>query len=279
MFELDSSITPRMYSHGASISDALLRCLGRLEFSHATSITLHPKGNLALSDSVQTLAALWEMIGSQELPVFRVQDFAASPDVAANARSSQPTIQQMYANHRILTLEILIDELPDSDAQIARPLFELIRKGHSRSREHVQDLEAIFAPAKQRNADKWERSSQMKKLLDEVARGKSQLLKLEDLVDHLDDDHAEDARAMLHVIRRTLKGGKGFGGELSKLFQPVKQRNAEAWERVSRMKKIFGELEQLSQLPGENIAHASQSDSRDKIADGTCKPDAGNRTH
>ena len=104
-------------------------------------------------------------------------------------------------------------------------------------------LEAIFAPTKQRNADESERSSQMKKLLDQVARGKSQLLKLEDLVDHLDDDHAEDARAMLHVIRRNLKGGKGFGGELSKLFQPVKQRNAEAWERVPRMKKIFDELE------------------------------------
>lgn len=53
---------------------------------------------------------------------------------------------------------------------------------------------------------------------------------------------------------------------MSKLFQPVKQRNAEAWERVSRMKKIFDELEQLSQLSSENIAHASQSDSRDEIA-------------
>jgi hypothetical protein len=106
----------------------------------------------------------------------------------------------------------------------------------------------------------------MKTILDDVARDKSQVLKLEGLVEHLDDAHAEDARAILHVVRRNLKGGRGFAGELSRLFQPVKQRNAEAWKRVSRVKKIFDELEQVGQLSGENVAHASQSESRGSTA-------------
>jgi hypothetical protein len=168
----------------------------------------------------------------------------------------------MYANHRILPLEALIDELPDNDAEIARPLFELIRKGHSRSHEHIKDLEDMFASVKERNEEEWERSNQMKTILDEVARDKSQVLKLESLVDHLDEAHAEDARAIFHVVRRNLKGGRGFAGELSRLFQPVKQRNAEAWKRVSRVKKIFDEFEHVSQLSGENIARASLSDLR-----------------
>lgn len=159
----------------------------------------------------------------------------------------------MYTSHQTLALEVLIDELPDNDAQIARPLFELIKKGHSRSHEHIKDVEAMFASVKQRNAEEWERTDRMKTIFDEVARDKSQLPKLADLVDHLDDDHADDARAMLHVLRRNLKGGRGFVGELSKLFQPVKQRNAEAWKRVSRVKKIFDELEQVSHLSGGTL--------------------------
>lgn len=102
----------------------------------------------------------------------------------------------------------------------------------------------------------------MKTIFDEVARDKSQALKLEGLVEYLDDAHAEDARAILHVVQRNLKGGRGFAGELSRPFQPVKQRNAEAWKRVSRVKKIFDELEQVSQPTGEGLAHASQCESR-----------------
>ena len=118
----------------------------------------------------------------------------------------------------------------------------------------------MFAPIKRRNAEEWERSNQMKTIFDEVARDKRQVLKLEDLVDHLDETHAEDARAILHVLRRNLNGGRGFAGELSRLFQLVKQRNAEAWKRVSRVKKIFDDLEQVSQLAGEGIPRASSSE-------------------
>lgn len=260
MFELDTSVIPRGSSHGVSLSDILLGCLGWFKSSCHTSTILRPEGNVASSDPVQTLAGLWEVIDSQELPIFRVQSSEVIPDVAANTRASHPTPPQTYANHSILTFEALIDELPENDAAIARPLFELIRKGHSRSAERIKDLEAMFAPLKRRNAEEWERSNQMKTIFDEVARDKSQALKLEGLVEHLDETHAEDARAILHVVRRNLKGGRGFSGELSRLFQPVKQRNAEAWKRVSRMKKIFDELEQVSQLTGEGLTHASQSE-------------------
>lgn len=252
MFELDTSVIPRGSSHGVSLADILLGCLGWFKSSCHTSTIVRPEGNVASSDPVQTLAALWDVINSQELPVFRVQSSAVTPDIAANTRASHPTPPQTYANHSILTLEALVDELPDNDAQIARPLFELIRKGHSRSHEHIKDLEAMFDPVKQRNAEEWERSNMMKTIFDEVARDKSQALKLEGLVEHLDDAHAEDARAILHVVRRNQKGGRGFAGELSRLFQPVKQRNAEAWKRVSRLKKIFDELGQGSQ--SENTA-------------------------
>jgi hypothetical protein len=214
------------------------------------------------------MAALWEFINSQELPVFRVQSSVATPDVAPTTRSSQQTPQQMYANHRILTLEALIDELPDNDAEIARPLFELVRKGHSRSDEHIKDLEAMFAPITQRNAEEWEQINRIKTIFDEVDRNKSQVLRLEDLVDHLDDDHAEDARAILHVVRRNLKGKRGLSGELSRLFQPVKQRNAEAWKRVSRMKKVFDELGRVSQPSGATPVHAQPSRS-DTLGDVT----------
>lgn len=256
----------RASSQGLSLSDTLLGCLGWLKSSYRTGIILHPaEGSPAPNAPVWTLAALWEVIDSQELPIFRVQSSAAALNVAANSHV-QPAPPPMYANHRILALEALVDELPDNDAQIARPLFELIRKGHSRSNEHIKDLEAMFASVKQRNAGEWERRNQMKTILDDVARDKSQVLKLEGLVEHLDDAHAEDARAILHVVRRNLKGGRGFAGELSRLFQPVKQRNAEAWKRVSRVKKIFDELEQVGQLSGENVAHASQSESRGSTA-------------
>ena len=70
----------------------------------------------------------------------------------------------------------------------------------------------------------------MKTILDEVARDKSQVLKLGDLVDQLDETHAEDALAMLHVVRRNLKCGRGFVRELSRLFQPAKQRKADGVE-------------------------------------------------
>jgi hypothetical protein len=257
------SVISQASSQGLSLSDTLLGCLGWLKSSCPTGIILHPaEGNLTSSFPVRTISALCDVIDSQKLPTFRVQSSAATPDVAANTRASQPTPQQIYANHRILTLEALVEELPDNDAQIARPLFEPIRKRHSRSQEHIEDLVAMFAPVKQRNAEEWERSSQMKASFDEVSRDKSQVLKLEALVEHLDEAHAEDARAILHVVRRNLKGGRGFAGELSRLFQPVKQRNAEAWKRVSRAKKIFDELEQVSQLSGKGIAHASQTKSR-----------------
>lgn len=208
------------------------------------------------------MAALWEVINSQEFPVFRMQSSVTSPDVAPTTRSSQQTLQQMYANNRILALEALIIELPDNDAEIARPLFELIRKGHSRSDEHIKDLEAMFAPIKQRNAEGWEQINRIKTTFDEVERDKSQVLRLEDLADHLDDEHAEDARAILHVVRRDFKGERGLLGELSRLFQPAKQRNAEAWKRISQAKKIFDELGRVSQPSGATPAHALQSESR-----------------
>ena len=251
-----------MSAHDVSLSDAIHGCLAWLKFSCPTSVELYPEGNAASSDPVQTMAALWEVINSQELPVFRVQSSAATPDVAPTTRSSQQTPQQMYANHRILTLEALIDELPDNDAEIARPLFELIRKGHSRSDEHIKDLEAMFAPIKQRNSEEWEQINRIKTIVDEVERDKSQVLRLEHLADHLDDDHAEDARAILRIVRRDLKGKRGLLGELNRLFQPVKQRNAEAWKRVSQARKVFDELGRVTQPLGATPAHALQSESR-----------------
>jgi hypothetical protein len=263
---MDTSAIPRALYHGLSLSDTLLGCLGWPKSSCLDSIALHPEGNLASGDSVQSLAALWNAIDSQDTPVFRVQISGISASAALNCPSGQPSPPQRHSNHSILALEALVNELPDNDAQIARPLFELIQKGHSRSREHAMDLEAMFAPVKQRNAEEWEQTNQTKKIFDEVARDKSQVLKLEDLVGHLNEPYAEDARAILHVVRRNLKGGRGFAGELSRLFQPVKQRNAEAWKRASRMKKIFDKFEQASQPSGAIPTQSLRSEVSGEVA-------------
>ena len=175
-------------------------------------------------------------------------------------------LKKSYTGHAVLKLEPLVDELAAHDAQLARPLLELIRQNHYRSADHAKDVQGLFAPLKQRNAEELKRTSQPKAILEGVPGKKSQMLKLEGLVGHLDKAHAEDARAIFHVIRRNLTDGAAFAGELSRLFQPVKERNAEEWKRALRMKKVFDEVDQVSQLSGESFAHASQSGSRASMA-------------
>jgi hypothetical protein len=260
LFELNTSAIPRDAPEGISFSDTLLRCLGWPAPSLLINIALHMEDSAAASTPVQTFAALWEVIDQQDIPVFRVQTPQATSSVTVNTSASQPTPQQIHHHHRILALETMIDELSDNDAQIARLLFQLVRKGHSRSHEHIKDLEALFVPIRQRNAEEWDRAGQMKAIFDEVARDKSQLLKLEDLAHHLDEIHAEDVRAILHVVRRNLKGGRGFVGELNRLFDPVKQRNTEAWKRASQVKKIFDELDEMSQHPSVATTQSLHSD-------------------
>lgn len=71
LFELDTSAISRASSKGVSLSDALLGRLGWLKSSCPTGVILHQaEGNLASSAPVRTLATLWEVINSQELPIF-----------------------------------------------------------------------------------------------------------------------------------------------------------------------------------------------------------------
>jgi hypothetical protein len=133
-------------------------------------------------------------------PGIRVQISEVNLSAAETNPANQPTPQQRQQNHPILALEALIDELPDNEAQIAPLLFQLVRKGRFRSHEHIKDLEALFAAVRQCNEEEWERLSQMKTIFDEVTRDKSQISRLEDLVHHLDESHAEDARAILQVV-------------------------------------------------------------------------------
>ena len=185
------------------------------------------------------------------------------------ADQTNPTEQTDYSCHPVLQLETWVGNLTNEDAGYAAHLFALLRHNHRRSRDFVEDLSALFAPFRRLNTINSERSRSLIEVFDdqtETASHPSHLAKIEGLASELDGMSAEDARAILHVVRRNLKGGRGFAGELSRLFQPVKQRNAEAWKRVSRVKKIFDELEQVGQLSGENVAHASQSESRGSTA-------------
>jgi len=68
----------------------------------------------------------------------------------------------------------------------------------------------------------------MQTMFDQVVRDKSRTSRLEDVIGHLDEGHANDARAIVHVVQRILEGGTERGRELFRRFQSVKQCNAGA---------------------------------------------------
>lgn len=266
MFELETEKIPKALSEHAiaqkvTLCDTLRRLLGWPKSSNLIGVSLHKNDERKPQVCIETLHELWHVIDSHEAPVFSLHTSVATPRPASTAPAIRPRPQSNYTNNAVLQLEPLIDELATRDAQLARPLLELIRQNHHRSPDHIQDVLGLFAPLKQRIAEEWKQADEMKSILEGVLGDKSQILKLEDLIGHLDKAHAEDAHAIFHIIRRNLTGGAAFAEELSRLFQPVKERNAETWKRASRLKKAFDEFDQASQAPGGSLAHASQSKS------------------
>jgi hypothetical protein len=148
LFESRTSAIPRAAALDVPLSDILLRCLEWPESSILISIALQSEDSDASSIPLQTLAALWEVIDTEKIPVFRVQISEVNLSAADTTAASQPTPRQRQHNHPILALEAVIDKLPDNETQIAPLLFQLVREGHSRSHEHIKDLEALFAPVR-----------------------------------------------------------------------------------------------------------------------------------
>lgn len=55
----------------------------------------------------------------------------------------------------------------------------------------------------------------------------------------MDRTLAEDARAVLYLIRRGYRTCRDSMDELKVIFGPMKQRNAEELERAEQIKKVF----------------------------------------
>jgi hypothetical protein len=73
----------------------------------------------------------------------------------------------------------------------------------------------------------------------EVLPHASHLAKLESLATELDGTPAEDARAVLYLIRRGFRTCHDSMDELKVIFGALQQRNAEELERAVQIKKVF----------------------------------------
>jgi hypothetical protein len=155
--------------------------------------------------------------------------------------------QADYTRHPVLQLEKWLDTLTEQDAGYATSLFALLRRNHRRSRDFVEDLTGLFAPLRQLNTVNSERSRSMLETLDdhaEVLPHASHLAKLESLATELDGTPAEDARAVLYLIRRGFRTCHDSMDELKVIFGPLQQRNAEELKRAVQIKKVFEAIDE-----------------------------------
>lgn len=146
--------------------------------------------------------------------------------------------KQTHSNHPILGLAAFTGELSDRDAEISGHLFQLIRLDYH-SINFIEKLNAIFAPLKQLTTEEWHAVQEKKRKFAE-----HQVLELESLVDDLEKADAEDARAMLRLIRRNHKAGADFATPLNNLFDPMKQRNKEQRTRLAPLWKVLEEIDE-----------------------------------
>jgi hypothetical protein len=147
-----------------------------------------------------------------------------------------------YTRHSILQLEKWVNTLTKPDATYAASLFTLLRRNHRRSRDFVEDLTALFAPFRQLNDANSERSRSLLEIFDgqsEASSHASHLSKIESLASDLKGTSAEDARAVLYLIRRGFRTCRDSMDELKVIFGPLHQRNAEELKYAVAIKKVF----------------------------------------
>lgn len=123
---------------------------------------------------------------------------------------------QSYSNHPILALEAFVNDLSDEDARVVPHLFALVRAGHRRSGEHVEDLTMLFAPVREQLNRDWATIEQRARAF---AEAENDIFQYEALITDLNDAAAEDARAAFRLIRRNFKSGQQFAELLGDIFR------------------------------------------------------------
>jgi len=195
--------------------------------------------------TIDNIKSILEYIREDEAPWIYLETSSAVQD------NSSHDNQVDYAQHSILQLETWKDTLTKQEAEYATSLFALLRRNHRRSRDFVEDLIKLFAPLRQRNIIDSERS---RSLLDtfegqvEVAPHPSHLEKIESLALALDGPSAEDARAILYLVRRGFGTCRDYMDELKVVFGPLQQRNAEEWKRAVEIKKVFEAIDKETEV-------------------------------
>lgn len=147
-----------------------------------------------------------------------------------------------YTRHSILQLETWVGALEKQDAAYAASLFTLLGSNHHRSRDFVGELTTLFAPFRQLNDTNSERSRSLLEIFDgqpEASSHESHLRSIESLASELEGASADDARAVLRLIRRGFRTCRDSMNELKVIFGPLHQRNAEELERAVQIKKVF----------------------------------------
>jgi len=192
----------------------------------------------------------------QETPIGRIEDFLeyvrkdAAPWVCLEMSPVAPRIthhfdQADYSRHPVLQLEQWVDTLPEQDAGYAASLFTLLRRNHRLSRDFLKDLTELFAPLRQLNILNSERSRSLLETFEdqtEASSHASHLERIESLATQLDEASAEDARAVIHLIRRGFRTCRDSMDELKVIFGPVQQRNAEL-ERAVQIRNVFDAID------------------------------------
>lgn len=157
-----------------------------------------------------------------------------------------------YSGHPTLELERLVDRITEHEAKDVASLFSLIRSNHRCSSEFVEDLIKIFAPVKQRNDMDFERASSLLRIFQNWPVNNEdpffQLEGLEGLVADLDEELAEDARAVLRLVRKGYGNCSDNADELNTIFEAKKARNAEMWTRADQIKNIFEAIDDFEAI-------------------------------
>jgi hypothetical protein len=149
-----------------------------------------------------------------------------------------------YSDHPILDLEFFVSKLSEQDGRVAKLLFKLVQEDYARSAIFVGELLKLFAPLRERYDREWP-AIEEKDLA--FTKAESDILEYEALIQYLDgvlDKGApEDTRAALHLVRRNFKDRHQFEALLSNIFSPLKKRNKDRHAKVTKMRKIFQEVD------------------------------------
>jgi hypothetical protein len=209
--------------------------------SSVTVTKISVRGYRDQKQSMEKLEDLLEYINENHQPWIWLETSSAKQ--SSLYHGNQPD----FAHHPVLQLAAWVGTLADEDAEYATHLFALLRRNHRCSHDFVEDLTALFAPFRQLNTINSERSRSLIEIFEgqiETASHPSHLAKIESLAVELDGKTAEDARAVLYLIRRGFGTCRDYLDKLKVIFGPLQQRCVEELERAIQIKTVFEAIDE-----------------------------------